>query len=129
MLTLDRPPFGDAVVGRGLRVVLRIDHQLDDDGYEPATFSTRWTYKLRAYDEAGALTAFIVDETVAAASDQTTRQGWLDDYVPCGATAQDVLLWELVEIDGTGADASTTSGQPEVVLMRWRQPILAAAVE
>lgn len=122
------PPFGDAIVGRGLRVVLPIEEKLDDDGWGPKTFGSRWTYRLRAYAEDGALTAFVINDTVAAASDQTARPGWLDDYVSCGTTAYDALLWELVEVDGNGTDTTTTTDKPEVVLLSWRQPILAAAV-
>lgn len=128
MLTLDRPPFGDAVVGRGLRVTLRVDHALDDDGFEPAAFASRYTYRLRAYDEAGALTSFVINDTVAPAASQVTATGWLDDYIPLGATAYGVLLWELVEVDSTITDTATTTDKAEVVLLRWRQPILAGAI-
>jgi hypothetical protein len=122
------PPFGDAIAGRGLRVILPIEEKLDDGDWTAKTFASRWTYRVRAYAEDGALTSFVINDAVAAASDQTARPGWLDDYIPCGATAYDMLLWELVEVDGNGTDTATSTDKPEVVLLSWRQPILSAAI-
>ena len=125
---LTPPPFGDAIAGRGLRVAAPIQEKLSDAGWTAKSFGSRWTYRLRAYAEDGSLTSFVINDVVAAASDQTTRAGWLDDYIPCGATVYDVLLWELVEVDGDGTDTATSTDKPEVVLLSWRQPILAAAI-
>lgn len=121
------PPFGPAIAGRGLKVRLQIMERASGAAWTPKDLSasTRYAYRIRAWD-ASDLTAFVVNDVVAEGDAAAT--GWLDDYVPLGEDAHDVLEWELVEVDTSNTDAATPTGDPEVVLMRWRQAIEAAPV-
>lgn len=132
MMALDyvSPPFGKAVVERGLRVVCQIKEKLNAAAASAKDISVagsgpnlkRWEYEIRAYTGATNDT-FVIRKTLAkSATDSAT--GWLDDYVPMGATAAADLTWELVEIDYNGADSTPTiTTKREVILLTWQQSI------
>ena len=123
---LMEPPYGPAVAGRGLRIVRQVESKDNASGWGGKDISSRWTYQLRAWLETAPGT-LVIDDTIAASSTDAAT-GWLDDYVEVGASTSDVLLWEIVEIDGSNSVTSgtTPSNFREVVIERWRQAIIAA---
>lgn len=124
---LDAPPYGPAFAGRGLLIVRQVLAKLNASAWAGKNISAaRWTYRLRAWDEDDTSAHLVNEEIAKSTTDDTT--GWLDDYVACGSTVRDTLLWQIVEVDGDNTDAATPSGQRELVLESWRQPILAATV-
>lgn len=119
------PPFGPAVVKRGLHIAGTVRSRAFATGVRSGKdiSASRWTYRLRTWtsdDDASP----IDDEVVTKGSASST--GELDHYHACGTTVRDTLAWEIVEVDGSNADASTRTGQRERILVRWYQPIVDA---
>lgn len=123
---LVKPPYGPAHAGSGLRIQRQILDKPNASAWVGLDITTRWTYRLRAWAESDPQT-FFIDDAIAASTDDGT-EGWLDDYVSCGQVVRDVLRWQIVEVDGDNADANTPTGQREVILEQWRQPILAGPI-
>lgn len=118
------PPFGPAVVKRGLAITFTVQTRSATTGLWAAKdiSGSRWTYTLRVWssdddtDPISALTSTVTKGSAASS-------GELDHYHSCGATVYATLKWEIVEIDNDNTDASTRSGKRERVLTRWFQPI------
>lgn len=117
------PMFGKAVVERGLRVRCQIMEEVLGAAETAKDISgARWTYELRAYT--GAVNdTFVIRKTISKHA-SASASGWLDDYVPCGATAYTDLTWEFIEIDNDNADTTpTVTTKREVILATWLQSI------
>jgi hypothetical protein len=118
------PPYGAAVCGRGLRIVRQIEERTSSAVFSAKDISAaRWVYRIRAYTS-DAATTFTYNEVITKGSASST--GWLDHYLSLGDTAYDSLIWEVVEIDTSNADATTETGYREAVLERWKQPVVDA---
>jgi len=119
------PPFGPAVVKRGLhieRVVMQRSATTGAWAVKDIS-AARYTYRLRVWtsdDDAAALS----DVLIVKGTDQAS--GELASYYSCGATVRDTLAFEIVEVDNDNADATTTSTFRERILARWYQPIIDA---
>ena len=117
------PPFGDALVKRGLPIVFQVEEKLGSAVWGAKDISaSRWSYRVRARTTETGLT-FIVNEAVSKSTNNVTS-GWLDHYLALGTTAYDTLFWEIVEVDSDNADASTPTTKRERLLLRWKQPII-----
>ena len=119
------PPFGPAVVKRGLGIRAIVKTQSATSGLVSAKdiSSSRWTYRLRTWT-ADDDTAVLSDSLIVKGTDAAS--GELDYYHTCGATVRDTLRWEIVEVDNSNADANTLSGYRELILWPWYQPIIDA---
>lgn len=121
-LDFSSPPFGKAVVERGLRVQCQIKEEVLGATETAKDISgARWTYALRAYSVTTDNT-FVIEKTISKHA-SASASGWLDDYVPLGTTAYTDLTWEFVEVDNNNADATTRTGFREVILETWQQSI------
>jgi len=126
-LYLSQPPFGPAIIGRGMLVRGQIREKTNATGYGDKDISSRWTYQIRAWDAGAETPTFIINEDVAVSSTDSAT-GWIDDYVSMGTSEyESALEFELNELDGDTADSNTPSGQRETTLIRWRQSIDKAA--
>ena len=119
------PPFGPAVVKRGLAIQYVVQTRSATTGLWSAKdiSAARWTYKLRTWTSDD-VTDPTDDETVTKGS--ASSSGELDHYHACGTTVRDTMAWEIVEVDGNNADATTRTGYRERVLVRWFQPVIDA---
>lgn len=116
------PPFGPAVVKRGLAITFTVQTRSATTGLWTAKdiSGSRWTYRLRIWT-ADDDTSALVDEVVTKGS--AASSGELDHYHANGTTVRATLKWEIVEVDNDNADANTTTGKRERVQVRWFQPI------
>jgi len=119
-------PYGDAVVGRGIRIQHVVETRAISGAWSAKDISgAQWTYQLRIWtsdDDA----AVIDDDTVTKGAGSAS--GELDHFYSVGTTVRDTLRWELVEVDNNNADANAISGFREGILRWWRQPIIDAPV-
>ena len=124
-IDLESPPFGPAVVKRGVVIEWIVEERNATTGvWSPKDISpARWSYKVRTW-EADADASPLHDAVLTEGTDAAS--GELAHYFACGTTAYETLLWEIVEVDNDNADADTNSGQRERVLVRWFQPIIDA---
>lgn len=120
-----KPPFGPAVVKRGLQLQYVVEEEDPITGaISPKDISAaRYTYRVRTWLSDDDL-APLHDEIVTKGTQDSS--GELDHYFSCGATVRDNLKFEIVEIDNDNADATTGSSLRERILERWEQPIIDA---
>jgi len=123
---IEGEPFGPAFVKRGLPIKWLIWTQSATTGAwsKKDISGARWTYNLRQWTSDDDAAPIAADEVVTKGTASAT--GELDHYHSNGATAYATLAWEIVEVDNDNADATTRTGQREVVKVRWFQPILDA---
>jgi hypothetical protein len=116
------PPFGPAVVKRGLVIQYVAQTRSATTGLWSAKdiSGSRWTYRLRVWDDDADAAAF-VDEAISKGT--ASSSGELDHYHANGATVYPACTWEIVEVDNSNADTTTTTQFRERVLVRWHQGI------
>lgn len=111
------------LVGRGVRIRFPLREKTDDGGWVAKDLSAaNLEVHLRSYVDAdgpwvhsGALTK------------GDAVNGWIDHYLAFGAVAYPSgLIWELVEVDTAVVVAGTPTGKQESIVLRFREPILAA---
>jgi len=122
-----QPPFGPAVVGRGLSIQGTVRTQSATTGAWTAKdiSDARWIYRLRVWLEDDDTSA-VSDEVVSKGS--ASSSGEIDHYHACGTTVRAAMTWELVEVDDDNADASTSTGKRERIVLRWQQPVIDAPI-
>lgn len=117
------PPFDNPAVTRsGMTVRFPVYEKTSDAGWTLKTDAAlaRWKYALRAW-------LLDADATFVYEEDDLTKSataGWIDHYLPLGATPRARLQWQIVEVDTDNDDADTRSTKHERVLLRWQQAVI-----
>lgn len=117
------PPFGPAIVKRSLPIDRVVEERSPTSGaWTPKDISAaRYTYRLRIW-ESDDDTNPLDDQEITKGADT----GQLRYDYPCGATVQDALLWEIVQVDNDNGDANSRTTKVEIPKLRWKQPIIDA---
>lgn len=110
--------------GRGVRINGQV-LQKSDNAAEAGRNLTPSTEKvrIRSYQTRDGTFIHDVELTKSATG---AASGYYDHHLALGDTAYDDLIWEVVHVDESVADADTPTGYAETVLVTFRERILDA---